>query len=137
MGLAILEYLNCSIIKRLEQGVNRMFLWVVLIILDIKPLLNDQKNEEAIFEWIDRFPCTFGDAYKKILNQFEGDSDDAAQAQTVLKWILCSICPLQLHELCVILALEESELHDILGKDVTSKYRRCTNRYSGESSQTL
>ncbi|KAI9770873.1 MAG: hypothetical protein M1839_002993, partial [Geoglossum umbratile] len=137
MGSAISEDLSRSIIKRLEQDANGMFLWVTLIIPEIKPLLNDEKNKAAIFEKIDRFPRTLGDAYKKMLNRFGGDSDDAAQARTALKWILCSIRPLQLPELRVILALEEPEPYGMLEEDSASKYRRCADRYSGESSQTL
>jgi hypothetical protein len=85
----------------LIEGADGMFLWVSLILHDIKSCKNTKRS--TIQKKLEALPRTLPEVYKNILCKIE--PADQPNANTILQWVAWAMRPLSLQELRVAIAL--------------------------------
>lgn len=93
--------MECEIRDTLVAGADGMFLWVSLILADLKKFASTRNDLNQ--QRLRKLPRTLPDIYRKILS--EVDSEFRKDAQTILHWVVCALPPLTLNELTVAIAV--------------------------------
>ena len=86
--------------QALIDGANGMFLWVSLILDDLKK----STKPRAIRKALKKLPSDLPGVYMKILRQIRTDAQTTAQS--ILQWVVWAIRPLTLQELTIAIAIE-------------------------------
>ncbi|KAF8538750.1 hypothetical protein BDD12DRAFT_884282 [Trichophaea hybrida] len=87
--------------KALIDGANGMFLWVSLILDDLK--MSITTTPRAIRKTLKSLPRNLPGVYINILRKIR--MEDKETAQTILRWVIWAIRPLTLQELTIAIAL--------------------------------
>ena len=113
--------LSAQVRETLIRGAKGLFLWVSLI-------LNDLKNSkitkpEIIKSKLKTLPRTFPDAYINILRKIPKENQEGAR--NILQWVVCAKRPLDLQELTIATALRTgvtsiAEIEDDMEQDMRS-----------------
>jgi len=85
----------------LIDGANGMFLWVSLILDDLKTSFTSKPR--IIREKLKTLPSTLPDLYKDILRKIKPENQPAAN--TILQWVVWAMRPLTLKELTIATAI--------------------------------
>ncbi|KAF8253372.1 hypothetical protein K440DRAFT_679363 [Wilcoxina mikolae CBS 423.85] len=89
----------------LINGSDGMFLWVSLILDDLKNSTTTKRR--VIREKIKALPKSLPEVYKNILRRIK--VEDQRAAKTILQWIVCAIRPLTLQELTIAIAVQPDD----------------------------
>jgi len=87
--------------KALMDGANGMFLWVSLILDDLKKSTNT--TPRAIRKALKMLPSNLPSVYINILSKIR--MEDRQLAQTILRWLVWAVRPLTLQELRIAIAI--------------------------------
>jgi ankyrin repeat protein len=93
--------LRDEIEKVLIEGANGMFLWVFLILDDLRN--SKQTTREAIQDKLKTLPKGLPKLYRNILTKIE--PGDVEIAKTILQWVVWATRPLHVRELAVAIAI--------------------------------
>jgi hypothetical protein len=121
-------HLRNEIKEILINGSNGMFLWVFLILYELKT--SGDSSEVNIRNKLKSLPKSIPDLYNRILGDIKVDNAEAAK--NILRWVVWAERPLTLHELTIAIAIRpeqqstsemsktmrfdlEGDLHSILG----------------------
>jgi hypothetical protein len=121
-------HLRNEIKEILINGSNGMFLWVYLILYELKT--SGDSSEVSIRNKLKSLPDSIPDLYNRILGGIKVDNAEAAK--NILRWVVWAECPLTLQELTIAIAIRpeqqstsemsemmrfdlEGDLHSILG----------------------
>jgi hypothetical protein len=86
----------------LIRGSNGMFLWVYLILYDLKT--SSRTSQHAIQNKLKTLPRSLPDLYEKILLAIH--PDDLELANSILRWVVWAERPLTLEELKIAIAIQ-------------------------------
>ncbi|KAF8538615.1 hypothetical protein BDD12DRAFT_805984 [Trichophaea hybrida] len=100
---------DSNLAKEVQQvlinGSDGMFLWVSLILDDLKNSTTTKRR--VIREKIKALPKSLPEVYKNILRRIK--VEDRRAAKTILQWIVCAIRPLTLQELTIAIAVRPGD----------------------------
>jgi ankyrin repeat protein len=110
--------------EALIKGSNGMFLWVYLILYELKT--SSQTSENAVRQKMKTLPSSLPDLYTKILLAIE--PDDLETANNILRWVVWAERPLSLEELRIAIAIQPghrsmSVLSDVMEFDLGNVLR--------------
>jgi hypothetical protein len=94
--------LRKEIQEALIKGSNGMFLWVCLILYDLKTSIRTPQYD--IEQKLKSLPKTLPDLYRKILLGIK--LEDLEAANTMLRWVMWAERPLKLQELKIAIAIQ-------------------------------
>jgi hypothetical protein len=94
--------LRKEIQETLIEGSNGMFLWVDLILYDLKT--SRQTSPSSIRQKLKTFPKSHPGLYRKILLAIE--PEDLETANNILRWVVWAERPLTLKELAIAIAIQ-------------------------------
>jgi hypothetical protein len=116
--------LRDEIQEALIKGSNGMFLWVYLILYDLK--YSGRTSTHAIRQKLKTLPKSLPDLYRKILLAIH--PDDLEVANSILRWVVWAERPLTLPELAIAMAMQPehrsvSDLSEIIELDLQNLLR--------------